>query len=339
VRLKHLLALIVTMGMAGVTSADELFMKNGSRIVGTLVSAEGGKVIFDTPFAGKITIGAGNIERMVTAEKVTIMMTNGEILRDRVIDSTDEQLIAVAEGEAPVMFAPGDIDMVNPEPWQIGEGYKWSGEASAALETQRGNTDTDEYDMAAKTIWRSLNNRFTIDGSMELDENSGEKTADNWDLQFKYDRFLKNTDNYLGARTKFEYDKFADLDLRTTIGPYLGRQFLDRPVLSIAGELGPVWVDEQFDVAEDQDYYAMNWDFSVTSDVIGFGTMLYFEHDGTLSFEDTDDLILNTVAGLRMPLIFGFETKLEAKWEYDRGAVDGVDELDETYNFGIGYRW
>lgn len=331
------LAAIAVTGAA--VTADELHMRNGSILIGKLVSAEADTVVFDTPFAGAIPVKKENIAKLVTSEPVTLKTTSGEVLRNRTITASDQQLVAVADGEAPVTFVPTDIDLINPEPWQLGDGFKWTGNVSAALEIERGNSDSDEYDFAARSIWRSLKSRYTINGAMEFEESNGVEVSDNWDLQFKYDRFLTNPDNYLGAAAKFEYDKFADLDLRTTIGPYLGRQFLDKPILNIKGEIGPVWVDEQFNEAEDDDYAGALWDFAVTSNVIGFGTTLYLEHDGTFSFDDPDNLILNTLVGLRMPLIYGFETKLEAKWEYNGGAVEGVDDLDETYIFGIGYAW
>ena len=64
--------------------ADELIMKNGSRLVGTLVSASQSDVVFDTPFAGQITIKQANIERIVADQKVTLMMQDGPRGRDRV---------------------------------------------------------------------------------------------------------------------------------------------------------------------------------------------------------------------------------------------------------------
>ena len=33
------------------------------------------------------------------------------------------------------------------------------------------------------------------------------------------------------------------------------------------------------------------------------------------------------------------EAAAEVLWEYDSGAVEGVEELDETYSFRIGYTW
>jgi hypothetical protein len=333
-----LLLALLTFGVAA--TADELYLKNGSKLIGTLVSAEQDKVVFNTPFAGDISVTEANIEQLVTESGVTLMIEDGRVLKDRQIISKDGQLVATGGGEPDVTFAATEINLINPPAWKLGEGYNWSGELSAALETERGNSDTDEWDFVGRSVWRSLVDRYTIRYDQEIDKNQGDKTADNWTGQLKYDRFFKNnTENYWGVSSRFEYDRFQDLDLRTTVGPYLGRRFINRPILTVIGELGPVYVDEQFDVAEDNDYPGALWDFTVNSDVLGFGTTLYLEHDGILNFDDPEDLILNTRFGLKLPLILGFETKIEGLWEYDGGAVDDVDDLDETYNFRIGYSW
>jgi len=320
--------------------ADQLYMQNGSVLVGTLVRAVDDAVIFNTPFSGEIKVTEANIKRVITDETVVIMMDDGTIYRDRRIDATEGKLVAKAGGEAPVTFVSTDINMINPEPWRLGEGYKWTGNLKVAAEYERGNSDTDEWDASAKTEWRSLKDRYTLDGEFERDRNDGRKTGDNWTMTGKYDRFSKrDSRNYWGGNLRLEYDRFADLDLRTTIGPHIGRQFLETGLIDVWAELGPVWVDEDFDEAEDNDFPGALWGLAATSDIIGFGTMLYVNHDGIFNYDDPNDLILNTTVGLKMPLIFGFETGVEAKWEYDGGAVEDVDDLDETYNFFVGYAW
>jgi len=340
VRVKQILGLMPLLALGLNAAADELHLHNGSVLIGSLVSAEAHVVVFDTPFAGKISVKEENIARLVTDSTVTLQIDDGRIVRDRKIDTADGQLVATGGGEPEVRFAATSIELINPQPWQLGEGYKWSGEASFALESDRGNSDTDEYDILARSVWRSLTDRYTIRYDQEIDETNGDKTTDNWTGQMKYDRFFKNnTENYWGASARFEYDRFQDLDLRTTVGPYLGRRFLNRPVLTVIGELGPVYVDEQFDVAEDDDYPGALWEFNATSDIIGFGTTLYLEHNGLLNLDSPNDLALNTRLGIKMPLILGFETKIEGLWEYDGGAQDNVDDLDQTYTFRIGYAW
>ena len=332
---------LLAMGIAAVPRADELVMENGSRLIGTLVSAEGDEVVFDTPFAGQLTIKQENIASLRT-DSATLMLENGQVYRDVPLEqSTESGQVQIALQEtAPVSFPVEDIKLVNPDPWLLGEGYKWYGDVSVALQSERGNTDTDEWDGAMLSTWRSLEDRYEIRGSFEYDEANGEKSTDNWLVASKYDRFSKtNPDNYYGAKLRFEYDRFTDLDLRTIVGPHIGRQFMDNRFLSIRGEVGPVWVDEQFKVSEDNDYPGAMWVGQLSSGIIGFGTTLYVRHDGILNFDDADELVLNTTVGLKMPLIFGFETGIEAKYEYDGGAVEGVDDTDETYNFRIGYTW
>jgi hypothetical protein len=42
---------------------------------------------------------------------------------------------------------------------------------------------------------------------------------------------------------------------------------------------------------------------------------------------------------LAFPLLWSLEAAAEVLFEYDSGAVEGVDENDETYKFRIGYSW
>ena len=50
-------------------------------------------------------------------------------------------------------------------------------------------------------------------------------------------------------------------------------------------------------------------------------------------------MLINTTAGLSFPLLLNIEGAAEVIWKYDTGAVEGVEELDQTYRFRIGYRW
>ncbi|MEP5765260.1 MAG: DUF481 domain-containing protein [Halieaceae bacterium] len=332
--------LLILLGLLSMSAtADEMIMKNGSRLVGKVVSAHQGKIVFNTPFAGDIKVKAENVERVTTADAVTLKMTDGAIYKERQIVSTDQGTSVITDGEPPVFVKPGDIAYVNPEPWRLGEGYKWFGEVNTAAVLERGNTDTDEYDADFKSIWRSLVDRYTLRGMYEVDKTNGEKNKNQWRLRGKYDRFTNQDPNtYYGAQLVFFHDEFADLDLRTTVGPYIGRQFYESSLLSLSGELGLVYVDEQFDVAEDDDFVGGNWELMLTSDIIP-RTELYVDQVGVLNFDDIDGVLVDTILGIKFPLLYGFQTALEAKFEYDGGAVGDVDELDQTYSFKLGYTW
>lgn len=321
-------------------SADEIRMKNGSRLIGELVSIEADKVIFSTPFAGTITITQDNVDRVITEKSVTLMMENGTIYRDRQIISTEKAMLVEAEGEASVIFSASDIEMVNPEPWKLGEGYDWSGRFSFAAEAERGNSDSDEWDIKIDSVLLSLKDRYTVKGRMEYEESRNIKTEDNWYAFFKYDRFRQpGSPNYRGAKLSFQYDEFEDIELRTVVGPHLGRQFAQSDRFKLEMEVGPVWIHEEYrDDNSDSEAGAL-WFIDASSNIIGFGSTLYLDHDGILKLEDPSESILNAAIGIRFPLLGGFETAFEIEYEYDGGAVEGIDKLDTTYNLRLGYAW
>lgn len=104
-------------------------------------------------------------------------------------------------------------------------------------------------------------------------------------------------------------------------------------------EFGPVWVDERFNVADNNDKVGARWNIKANSDIIGFGSKIYMNHDGVFNTGNTSDTILNTTIGIEMPILGGFTTLFEAEYEYDGGAVEDVEQLDETYNLRFGYSW
>jgi putative salt-induced outer membrane protein YdiY len=322
------------------SNADEIQMTNGSRLIGELIRIEADKVTFSTPFAGTITISQDNVERIVTKKPVTLMMQDGRVFYDRQIVSTEQAMRVESANEAPVIFAASDIEMVNPEPWKLGDGYDWSGRFSVAAEAKRGNSDSDEWDLKARSIWLSLKDRYTLKGNIEFEESRGIETEDNWHLFSKYDRFLElGSKNYRGAKLSFEYDQFEDIDLRTVLGPHFGRQFSKSQRFKLEMELGPVWVNENYADGDKEDWVGALWFIDASTDIIGFGSTLYLDHDGILKIGKPGETILNAILGIRFPIAGGLETAFEIEYEYDGGAVEGIDKLDTTYNLRLGYSW
>jgi hypothetical protein len=337
---RYILPMLVILTSASNLFADEILMKNGSRIVGNLISVEADKVVFDTPFAGTITITQDNVDRIITENPVTLMMEDGTVYRDRQIISTEKAMLVEAEGEKPVIFDATDIKMVNPEPWKLGEGYDWSGSVWIELEYERGNSDSDEWDIKANSVWRSLVDRYTLKGDKEYEESRNVVKEDNWSLYGKYDYFLEpGSKDYRGAHISYEYDEFADIDLRSIYGVHIGRNFSDSKHFALEMEIGPAWVDEQFINAPSGSWLGVMWNVKATSDIVGFGSQIYLTHDGILNTSDLGDTILNSTIGIKFPLVGGFETAFEAEYEYDGGAVEDVDQLDQTYNIRFGYSW
>ncbi|MCB1678034.1 MAG: DUF481 domain-containing protein [Halioglobus sp.] len=317
---------------------DEVVLQNGSKILGTITASRDGKLKIETDFAGTLTISLDQVQSMRTAEPVVIKLADDQVISGQPLQVEDDKLVLSSPAEPARTYAVDELLVVNPEPWELGIGHKWTGLVSFAMTMQRGNTDTDELDYKLETVWRSQKDRYTLRLNGELDEADGQKNADNWMAQGKYDYFVSDR-TYYGFSALAEHDKFTDLDLRYVLGPYIGRQFYDDPVFTLAGELGLSYVDEDYIVAEDDHYVAATWEFRASSNYLGGDSRLYVENNGLWDLEETSDYIVNTIFGLSFPLLWSLEAAAEILLEYDAGAVAGVDKLDETYSFRIGYTW
>ena len=318
-------------------AGDEIVLKNGSRLLGTVTGARDGVLTIETDFAGTLSIAMYQIESVKTGAPVVVLMKNESVVSDTPLVIRDEQLEIDSLDQS---FPLEDLLVVNPEPWELGIGYKWTGTFGLALAIERGNTDTDELDVDMQTVWRSKRDRFTFKWMSEQDKANNDKTKDTWQAVGKYDYFNLLADpNYVGMATLAESDKFQDLDLRYLIGPYFGRQFYEEPIFSLSGELGLSYVNEEYDMADDQDYGASMWNVQASSNYLGGDSKLFFDQFGVWNLKDTSDVIVNSTFGLSFPLLWRLEAAAEVLFEYDSGAVEDVDDLDQTYKFRVGYSW
>ena len=152
-----LAALVAGLAAAGAAAAaDELVLKNGSRILGTVKGIRDGVVTVETEFAGSIAIQQDQIVSLQSDGPVVLKLADGEVLTEPGLTVADEQLV-LTSGDAPAGSYPlRDLALSDPEPWELGRGYRWTGQASAALGLQRGNTDTDEFDYRVDSVWRQV---------------------------------------------------------------------------------------------------------------------------------------------------------------------------------------
>lgn len=319
-------------------ATDEIELKNGSRVIGKVTGIRDGVVTVETDFAGALSVSLDQIITMTTSDPATLLLADESVIEEQGIEVRDSQLVVGEPGAPAETYALDQLRIANPEPWELGEGYNATGLVSFAFAIERGNSDTDELDYKLESYWRSLRDRFTLKLDGEVDEANDQKNADNWLAQGKYDYFLSDV-TYWGVNVSAEADEFKDLDLRYLIGPYIGRDFFTDPLFTLTGEIGASYVNEDFITAEDQDYTAANWYLRMTSNYLGGDSQLYFDQRGIWNLDQTSDVVIDTAVGLSFPLLWRLEAAAEVLWEYDSGAVEGVEELDETYRLRVGYSW
>ena len=321
--------------------SDELVMKDGSKIIGEIVKREGKTLDFKTSFAGVIKVQWAQVSELHADKPMKIMLQDERLLSAQHIKSSESGIILYDDIEPDLTepsIAQAELAYINPDPWRTGEGYKLGGHVNFALQKERGNTDKDEIDVDGDLIWRFKDDRVTLAGELEYDRNDNQKTKDKWKLNSAYNHFFSKK-WYGGAYLGLEHDRFSDLDLRTTIGPGVGYQWFESKEMNLRAEIGPMYVDENFDNDEDNSYGALGWGLNFDKYLFGEFMQFYHRHTGLWNLEDTSNVVWNTWTGLRFPLILGLVASTEMQVEYDSGAAEDADKTDTTFSVKLGYQW
>jgi putative salt-induced outer membrane protein YdiY len=339
---KALAAALAALGLtaAAHVSADVIHLKDGDRLSGTIVSKDGAKLTLKTRYSeDKIVILWSEVTSIETEQPARFMLKDRTVM-DAQASPGGESTVVLKSGTrittAPVALA--DIDYINPPPEVTGEGVSTNGRANLGLTSNRGNTDNDQLFYDAEAVIRSIANRFTIGATGETKQEEGEETERNNRGYFKYDHFLTEK-WYAYANTAIEEDKFKDLNLRTTLGGGSGYQFFETKERNLALEGGLTYVNEDYDVADDDSYAAGRLALNFNQYLFG-GKMQFFHTDeGLFSFENSDDIILRAQTGLRFPLVLNLNATLQYNVEWQNEPSPGFDETDSSYIVSVGYIW
>jgi putative salt-induced outer membrane protein YdiY len=338
---KHLsFPLLLTLANAFAFStvhADEVVLRDGSRLLGEVVSRDDGTLDFKTDFAGTIKIKWDRIATITTEKPMEFLLADERTLMvTGVTNNEDDMTVTGTDGATTLSQA--DVSIINPEAWRKGTGVKFSGHANAALSRQRGNTDKDELDLDADLTLRRKHDRFTAFAELEKDRADNEKIKDAWKLDGNYDYFVTEK-WYWGGFVRFEHDQFADLNLRTSVGPLIGYQWIESKEMNLSTSTGLSYVSEDFDSQPDNDYVAVPWNINFDMYLLDDFAQFYHKQNGFWSVEDSSDVVVDTWTGLRFPLILGLVASTELKLSYDGAVASDKSKTDTTYSLKLGYQW
>ena len=314
--------------------ADEISLKNGDRITGTVVKMENNTLTFKTSYAGEISVTWEEIASIETDLPIDLVLSDDTFTRGMVAPSEKGKLIILAP--EPVTIDLAQVKGINPGPPE--PALKIKARVNAGLDVKTGNTDTENYALDGEIVARSEKNRYTVGGDYTLEKADGDKTAENARGYTKYDRFLTEK-WYLYGHASFETDEFTDLDLRTIFGAGSGYQFYETELRNLSFEAGLSYVIEDFDEGKDDEYPAARW--SVNYDEYFFDKVVQFfhVHAGFISLEDSSDVLIRSKTGFRIPFHKYLNLTAQYNLDWDNNPAPGDDELDQQYLLTVGFQY
>jgi putative salt-induced outer membrane protein YdiY len=317
--------------------SDEVFLKNGDRLTGTVKTTKEGKLMVKTSYAGDIGIALKDIQRVVTDKPVSVTLDD-ETKLTGILSSPDGAGIRIAadvDQEARTVAMEQITAITIPEV----PGVKIKGSSNIGLDMNRGNTDQDTYHVDAESIFRWSDDRVTLDGSGDLEKSNGEKTKQQATLGGKYDHFMSKQ-WYLYSGLGFQHDKFADLTLRTTVSAGSGYQIYETGRTNLSIEAGPAYVWEDYDTSEDQDYAAAHWGLRFDHYLVeAWKLQAFHKHTLDWSVENASAYLFKSQTGLRIPIFDSLQATMQVNFDRNNNPAAGAKKDDYEYLITGGYTW
>ncbi len=154
-RKTEFVALIVFLGLALAAFADQITLKNGDHLTGTIVKSDGKTLVLHTEFAGDVTLQFTAITQITTDKPVHVALKNGQTVVGP-ITSSEGKLEVTPKTGAPVETPADSVVAIRNDADQLAyekslhpgllEG--WQGGANVGFSFTRGNSQTENLALA-----------------------------------------------------------------------------------------------------------------------------------------------------------------------------------------------
>jgi|GEM_PF-377858 len=315
--------------------ADEVVLKNGDKLTGTIGQITAGTLNFTSPVLGALAIKLTDIQSYKTDAPATVQLKAGTSFSSPIVSGTTTQITTANDTTTPL----DTVKSVNP-PAQA-----WTGAIVFNGVLNRGNTNNASAGLSAAAVLRRdnpfYNDRFTLGADYNYVKSgrgsNSTTTSDNDDALFKYDRFF--TDKLYGyAEVGYLHDRIAGLNTQLTPGVGLGYQWIESPALNFDTEAGVNYVYEDYEgsgvdqKADGRLAYHVDHKFNDTVSV-------FHDLEYLTAFEDPADYLLNSDLGIRADFTKSFFSQFKVVYRRNDRPATGAEKDDLSFLLGVGWKF
>ncbi|HTW30629.1 MAG TPA: hypothetical protein VMD76_03060, partial [Candidatus Sulfotelmatobacter sp.] len=164
------LTLIAFLGLSSVVVlADQVTLKNGDRLTGTVVKSDGKTLVLHTDAAGDVTLKFDAIQDIKTDKELHVTLKGGKTAVGAV--TTSDGNLEIATKSSGTVQAPKDeVTLIRDDAEETayekslhpGLAHGWTGGLNVGFSVARGNSETENLAIGLNAVHPTLNDKITI---------------------------------------------------------------------------------------------------------------------------------------------------------------------------------
>lgn len=328
--------LFVTLLVCGSVQADTISLTNGDRLTGSLTGVSGGKAIFETSYAGSLSIDLGEVAHIVTDQAFDIRTPGGVVYGSFAVGAEGQEI--VTSDDRVVSVPAEEIAEASQNRLALVENtHEWSNRADIGLVISNGNSDTRNLNTLVESTYKKALVQHHASLKLANEEAEEETTKDQIDLDYGYKRFISDR-WFVAGNAEYFVDELKDIDSRITLGAGAGYQFWDATFSALSAEAGISAVQEDIDGVEEN-----NPAFRVAVDykrLFLANRLELFHKQSVLFIPDSDrGEVISASTGLRYALSNNIDTIARVDLNHETKPAPGNSKTDATYTLGVGIKF
>lgn len=220
--------------------ADQVTLKNGDRLTGTITKSDGTNVVIKSDLAGEVTIPLTAVTAITTNAPMHIALKDRKTVVGTFV--TNDGKIEVATKDSGAIAAPSDTIVAVRDDAAQREYERelhprlidmWSGLLDTGLSLTSGNSSTKAFTFSGKAARVTSKNKLSLYGTaVYASDNTTppERTTAQAIHAGLRDDITLSDKLFVFGFTDFDYDEFLHLDLRNVIGGGLGYHVINTKV-------------------------------------------------------------------------------------------------------------
>jgi putative salt-induced outer membrane protein YdiY len=237
--------------------ADQVVLKNGDRLTGTITKSDDKTLLIKTEFAGDVTVQWPAVQEINSTQPLHITLANGKTVAGPVA-TTDGSLAVTTAAGGTVTVAKADVTALRSDAEQTayekslhpGLAQGWVGAANIGFALTAGNSETKSLAVAFTGDRKTLHDEISLYENTVYTTNdaagaSPSTTADTNQGGARYSRNLSpRLFGFIGA--DFQTNALQDLNLRSIFGGGLGYHAIKTDRTTLDFLVGPNYTREDY---------------------------------------------------------------------------------------------
>lgn len=312
--------------------ADTMSLFNGDRLSGTLVSISGQKVVFETSYAGAVTVEQRAIEQLETSGTYTLRGAAFEY-QGALTVRDDAQGIETDEGFVAVGLAA--IDRADRARRVLP--LDWTTRVDLSAVFSSGNSSTESFNTLAESRLKQSNAQHLATLLRNTEKSEGITSKDQIDLSYGYKRFISA--RWFGsANSNYFRDELKGIDQRLTVGAGVGLQIWNSDRGVLATEFGASAVQERLN-GMNRVNPAARWAIDFQRFFLNRRVELFHRQSILSIAAEERGQVLTSSTGIRFALSDRIDTALRTDLNFETDPPPGNKKTDTTYTLGVGLKF